>query len=74
MFLRFLRDEEGRTPTEYTVMLAMACFSALVVSSMAGELLSTFTAEFEEIQMALHDVQNHGFLELPAVRDQVAHH
>jgi Flp pilus assembly pilin Flp len=74
MFRRFVRDEEGRTPTEYTVMLAVGCFSALVVSSMAGELLSTFTAEFEEIQLALHDVQSRGFIELPDVRDQVAHH
>jgi Flp pilus assembly pilin Flp len=49
MLSRFLTDQEGRTPTEYTVLVFFACCAAMMVSFVSGEVVTDLTLEIHKV-------------------------
>ncbi len=62
MFYRFIKDEAGRTGTEYMIMVMMTCISAMFISLLAGDIVSDLTAELDKARVAVEEVKTKGFI------------
>ena len=54
---KFLQDEEGRTPTEYSVLVFFTCCAAMMVSFVSGEIVTDLALEINKISEVVNQVE-----------------